>query len=381
MTNPMLLATMTIILFLLTPFALPQSSPTRLAPRFQVTDVSRFDGIGPGTIGINDQGEVAFPLKTQVLHHWDVRHHVFLWRNGIRRDIGILSQDKEDAGFPAAVSDRGQVLSVTEFDGISYLWNRGQLSKLGKFTAHAFNDQGVVVGEAGEDPLNSHAVVWGNGEIHVLPGLPDRPQAKAASVNDKNQIVGSAEALDYDKYESVQKKRPDLYHDISGALNENIYITLAHACLWQNGIVTELPMPPGMAQTSAIGINNKGQILGSATTASDINSQTEAVLWDGKRITILGSLGGLPTWANALNDNGQVVGIGFLKGSQSYGGVRAFLWGSGKIYNLNTLIPKDSGWILQDATGVNNRGQIVGYGQFRSASGLYKMHIFLLTPR
>jgi hypothetical protein len=30
--------------------------------------------------------------------------------------------------------------------------------------------------------------------------------------------------------------------------------------------------------------------------------------------------------------------------------------------DLNTLIPDDAGWDLISASGINNRGEIVGYG-------------------
>jgi hypothetical protein len=44
--------------------------------------------------------------------------------------------------------------------------------------------------------------------------------------------------------------------------------------------------------------------------------------------------------------------------------------------DLNRLIPSRSGWVLSEATGVNDAGQIVGTGRL-----LGKDHGFLLTPR
>ena len=43
--------------------------------------------------------------------------------------------------------------------------------------------------------------------------------------------------------------------------------------------------------------------------------------------------------------------------------------------NLNALIPAGSGWQLQFATGINDKGQIVGFGQIPGT-----MHGFLLNP-
>jgi len=43
--------------------------------------------------------------------------------------------------------------------------------------------------------------------------------------------------------------------------------------------------------------------------------------------------------------------------------------------DLNTLLPSDSGWILSNATAINNVGQIVGPGSYQGAT-----RGFVLTP-
>ncbi|MCL2640756.1 MAG: PEP-CTERM sorting domain-containing protein, partial [Phycisphaerales bacterium] len=54
---------------------------------------------------------------------------------------------------------------------------------------------------------------------------------------------------------------------------------------------------------------------------------------------------------------------------------RAILWDNGILYDLNDLIPADSGWELMYANDITSDGQIFGYGIF---NGQY--HAFLLTP-
>jgi hypothetical protein len=44
--------------------------------------------------------------------------------------------------------------------------------------------------------------------------------------------------------------------------------------------------------------------------------------------------------------------------------------------DLNELLPADSGWILMEARGMNNYGQIVGTG----LSPQHQRHAFLMTP-
>ena len=53
----------------------------------------------------------------------------------------------------------------------------------------------------------------------------------------------------------------------------------------------------------------------------------------------------------------------------------AFIYENGRIVDLNGLIQQDSGWRLTWAFGVNNHGQIVGYGLAKN-----KFRAFLLTP-
>jgi probable HAF family extracellular repeat protein len=53
----------------------------------------------------------------------------------------------------------------------------------------------------------------------------------------------------------------------------------------------------------------------------------------------------------------------------------AFIWQNGVITDLNTLIPSGTGWVLQQANGINDNGQIVGTGTIGGQA-----HAFLLTP-
>jgi len=83
-------------------------------------------------------------------------------------------------------------------------------------------------------------------------------------------------------------------------------------------------------------------------------------------MTDLGTAGGLSSHAYRINDLGQVVGY-----APANGGEIPFVYENGKISDLRTL----SGLDFQVATGINNRGQISGYGQINGVS-----HGFLLTP-
>ena len=93
-------------------------------------------------------------------------------------------------------------------------------------------------------------------------------------------------------------------------------------------------------------------------------------------MTDLGNLGGVLTNVSpeAINNQGQIVGFADApSGSPQH----AFLYCAGMMTDLNDLIDPTSGWTLEYAAGINDNGQIVGYGISPSS----QIHGFLLTPR
>ena len=79
-------------------------------------------------------------------------------------------------------------------------------------------------------------------------------------------------------------------------------------------------------------------------------------------------LGGSESYANGINDQGQVAGWSGTAG----GYYHAFLWQNGTMTDLGTL---PGGW-SSSACGINNLGQVVG--ESLTADGLW--HAVLWTP-
>ena len=69
--------------------------------------------------------------------------------------------------------------------------------------------------------------------------------------------------------------------------------------------------------------------------------------------------------ALGINDAGQVVGWSYTEGAVC---CSPFLYTGEQMYDLNTLIPADSGWVLEEATAINTSGQIVGTGTNKRAN-------------
>jgi len=128
---------------------------------------------------------------------------------------------------------------------------------------------------------------------------------------------------------------------------------------------------------SANGINNRGWITGSDNLAGDATSV--ATLWRHGTTIPLGTLGGGPNSAVAWpvkNNNGVIVGISELPDADPLGenfscwpffaaGVptgricKGFRWQNGTM----TALPPFPGGYSSYATGINNRGQVVGWAE------------------
>jgi probable HAF family extracellular repeat protein len=143
-----------------------------------------------------------------------------------------------------------------------------------------------------------------------------------------------------------------------------------------------LTVTGGLQATSGpLALNNSGQITGSE--AGYKSYYTQAILWtpsspNGATGTTkgLGSLPGFETSiGQGINSQGDVVGYLFHEVNTETFLYHAFLYHAGAMIDLNNVLPSNSGWVLQEATGINDKGQIVGYG---TNSG--QVYGFLLTP-
>jgi len=134
----------------------------------------------------------------------------------------------------------------------------------------------------------------------------------------------------------------------------------------------------------------------------DINDKGTVVgYWNGKGFfkdgitnpVVLPDFGGEASWANAINNRGQIVGWAQTPGGdpiKNFVGIEgltpellmrpiyqhACLWENNNICDLNNLVPEGSGWELVVATGINDQGHIIGEGKFNNESAA-----FLLSPK
>ena len=309
-----------------------------LATTYSITDLGTLPGNSASTgFGVNASGQVVGVAAAA----GNSVQHAFLYTGGVMQDLGTLPANNFSQAW--AINDSGQVVGQsTNFDTFegadthAFLYSSGTMQDLGTLggalsVARGINASGQVVGisslaDSAEGDVNANAFVYSEGVMHDLgPGA-------AFGINDSGQIVGSSQG---------------------------------HAFRYSDGVMQDLGTLPGGTGSDGHAINAGGQVVGVSATLGD--SAQHAFLYSG---TLMHDLGTLPgdsfSEAWAINNSGQVVGE-----SDSH----AFLYRDGVMYDLNALINPSSGWEIQRAFGINDRGQITGLGTFFG-----QQDAFLLTP-
>jgi probable HAF family extracellular repeat protein len=335
-------------------------------PRYQVTDLGTLGGASSTAQALNDWGQVVGWSETVAGNR-----HAFLYSRGVMQDLGTLTGGSES--YATAINDQGQVVGYGGIDAFGpefpqivqgFIWDAGGMRSLGALFCpcsfntrygtsggYAINDSGWVTG-ASETVRGSwvlHAVLWRGGEAEDLGGgAGDWSISRVFGINAAGLMVG------------------DFAQD-AGKVNAYDRV----ASLWRDGSRIVLGTLPGHSSSTALAVNGRGMAAGWSGTYDAAVSH--AFLW---RRGALQDLGTLKHDANsgalAINAAGDVVGwSGETQGPDS----RAFLWRKGEMLDLNKTIPAYSGWVLNQASGINRRGAIVGTGQHDGAT-----HAFLLTP-
>jgi hypothetical protein len=232
-------------------------------------------------------------------------------------------------------------------DGVlTQLLSGGVFSDYSPAFATAINDAGTIVGQAQVGNSSTGNVFapcyFSGGKPQLFGSNPDFGHGIALAINDSGEAVGQYEGGAaifsqgsivnfFDGYASGINDHGAIVGAFSIAESEQGY-------LYANGATTFL-----FANEVPTAINDAGEIVGQTGFTDD------AFIDINGNMTDLGSGSAL-----AVNDGGVVVGSSYVWGSES-----AFIY-NGKLKDLNSLIPPDSGWTLVSATGINESGQICG---------------------
>ena len=141
---------------------------------------------------------------------------------------------------------------------------------------------------------------------------------------------------------------------------------VAHSFQWNNGVLTDLGALPGGGSSAAFWINEKGWITGNSE-----NGETDplipglpelrAVLWKNGEIKDLGTLGGASSFAQAINDRGQITGLALNGTPDPYSYYYLYLYGS-------SSGTETRGFVWDEENGMQDIGTLGGANAFPSVS-------------
>jgi uncharacterized membrane protein len=282
---------------------------------------------------------------------------------------------------PSAISNSGFVAGATE-DQRAATWS----SKAGLFRiplpaefsfseCAAVNSRGEAVGTASTaDYSRRVAFVLRKKDVSLLPG----GQARANSLNEDGEIVGQGIPAAGKVAGPVFWKDGALIDlqiccagSARGVNSEGLIVGDTydkdghyHAFVWDAAQGAHLLSVPGEEYSSALALNGHGDILLKATPGG-------LFLYSGSTMHSVDMPKASP---RAMNNDGIVVGS-YGSGPESQS---AFVWDKTHgMQDLNTLIPAGSGWKLEIASSVNDRREIVGWGDHGGTENAG----FLLRPR
>ena len=296
-----------------------------------VIDLGGFGGASGIGYRINDAGVVVGWAQTVAGDN-----HAFVTSgNGVLKD---LNGSTASESLAYGVNNTGSVVGTSYSGGQAHgtIWTSAGATDLGAGTyALDINSSGQVAGG------NGQAFLYSNGATQSLGVLPTGNWSSAYAISDTGAVAG--------------------YGNVAGGSFRGFVWTSASG-LQQLGTL-------GGNNSYAMAINNSGQVVGHANVASGYD---HAFVTSGKALVDLGTLGGVSSYAYGINTQGAIVGYSWLPGSSDQ---HAFLYYNGQMQDLNSLIPASSGWVLQQAFGINDEGDIVGSGTFNGQT-----RAFLIDP-
>jgi probable HAF family extracellular repeat protein len=299
---------------------------------------NRGEVVGAALNAISDPYPGRYPDSEYFIFGNGTESHAFLWRGGTMQDLGTLG-GPDSAAF--LVNERGQVAGASDVDFASNVVTGGP-------TVHPF--------------------LWQHGKMidlvaHAPEGMFGGTYGSVSALNDGGQLAGTM--------------------NLTGDLTW-------HSFLWDGGKLTDLGTLGG-AITTAIGMNNSGHIVGRSDVtalcescpAGDQKQLHRPFFWKDGVITDVGVITGDNAGsAYSVNSSDQVVGRSTLcskvnpDDSCEGASYHAFLWENGSMADLQTLILPGSGFTVNNAVNINDRGEIAGYGTISNGDN----HVILLIP-
>ncbi len=346
------------------------AAPSAVAQTYKVINLGTFSG-DYRSVGnsIDDAGDVvgvsvtagdsADPIVFPEVFH------AFLYKHGSLSDFGITNAESFAYGVAGGKEreswdrdddkDEGKnklrITGAVDTGGFlaAFLYQDHLLRYLGNLpggsssTGMAVNRRGEVAGVAFDENNEARAFLYKHGTMINLGSFSDAGVSIAYSLNDHGDVTG--------------------YSDLPSFVTD--------AFLYEDGQLKDIGGLPGHFFSIGYGINDARQIVGWSGGADG----AFGFRWEKGKFKNLGVLPhGSGSIANGINNRGEIVGSADWDATTPLD-MHAVLYLHDKWEDLNQMIPADSGWELNIAQAINDRGEITGTGTIHGAS-----HAFLLKP-
>ena len=358
-------------------------APAAANPYF--TDlVSTLGGPNSQAFGINNQGQVVGNADYGT---GPGQQHPFLWSSAAGMiDLGVLPGG--GSGRAYAINDSGKVTGFTDntdYDEAAFLWtpntpngNTGVMADLGGNTdsdwswGMAINAAGFVGGDSEGGPSSPYGynhvqqVIWTapNTFINLYPKIYNVPPLNGGTFSPPQGITGinATQAVGwYGKSGGL------------GGLGGFVYTDPTGAFTGTSGTIAPLGF------TYPLAINAGGTMIVGYDGDLAAGGYRRGFAQVGGSVISMGTLGDTTSWSEALAVNAGNQAVGWYSLSSYTGPYDAFIWDSTNgMRDLNTIFAPvlPAGFVLQEATGINDAGYICGYGT--NAAG--QTDAFLLKP-
>jgi probable HAF family extracellular repeat protein len=319
--------------------------------QYKITDLGTLGGTSSRAYGINNIGDIVGRSRPAKPDGSNDTRSGFLYTNNQMLNLGNFGGSNTVArasNFSRQVVGYSRPTDSTDYK--AFLYERGQLKNLGTLGngklsyAYGINNNGQVVGHShtNESGTTSQAFIYENETITGI-GTLGGSSSGAFDINDQGVIVGTSTT--------------------AGPVEIQAFV-------YENGQMTNLGSLDGTGYSEARAINNNNQIVGNSLSES---GNYHAFMYENGVMNDLGSIEG-DSFAFDINMKGQVVGDYRSHLLESSG--HAYVYEDGQMYDLTGLlsVSNQAKWELTSAYGINDKGQIVGWGKINGQT-----HAYLLT--
>ncbi len=287
--------------------------------------------------GINESAQVVG--QTGILPQQD---SPFFWQANSMSSVGLPSTPNTIVrAWASDINDSGQIVGVYQEpiqpqtnNEFGFFRSNNTSVSIQDFSPKKVSNDGTAIGSFTGGANFGQTGYWKNGNSSVLPF------AFAADINNSNEVVGDA----------------SFSSGLQGAV-------------LKNNQLDQLSPLSGHTSTSALAVNDLGEVVGWSFSASD---SKHLVKWNSGVLSDLGIEPVKDFQIFAFNNAEQIVGT-----APADTGSYAALWEKGEFSDLNLYLKPGSKWHLASALDVNELGQIIGFGYADDSPG---QRAYLLSP-